>query len=91
MANLQEKNNIMKGEFHEGGIMFNDYISLTYTDLQNIIMMANREGHNGRYIFKLSIIQPKTASQDSNSSLAWDSHILKSASFSEPVPSVTVW
>jgi len=70
--------------------MFNHHISLTFTDLQNIIMMANREGHKGNYIYRLSIIQPKTASQDPNSGLAWDSHGMRFAMDSEPVPHVSV-
>ena len=68
----------------------NPFVTLTYKDLQRIIMLSNSSGHQGKYIYSLGIVQPRAASQGSDSTFVIDENCLYSASESEPYPKVVI-
>lgn len=68
----------------------NDFITITYSDLQRIVLFAQKEARDGRYIRQLYLIQPKLATQGTDSSIALESSPLRSASEGDLIPVVIV-
>ena len=68
----------------------NDFINITYADLQKIIIFSQTEGRKGNYIRQLYLVRPKSASAGIDSGIAIDSSPLRSATEGEPIPIVVI-
>jgi hypothetical protein len=68
----------------------NDFVSLTYTDLANIIIASNQVGKKGNFVKKLIIIKPTSVAQNINSSIIVEEDCIKSTTESEPAPIILI-
>ena len=65
-----------------------DSVTLTFADIANIIIQAQKAGMNGEYVYGIVIQKPYSASQSLNSAIGMEKGSLRSASADEPYPYV---
>ena len=67
-----------------------DCITLTFSDIRNIISQAQNAGKRGEFVYGVVIHKPTSATQSQNSAIGMEISPLSSGSSNEPVPYVTV-
>jgi hypothetical protein len=61
-------------------------MNLTIKDINNIIQVSQKERLQGKYIFGIILVRPKSATEGEDHKIIYDSRSLISATDNEPIP-----